>query len=575
MYLPKRRESGRPPRAGPGGPLVAAIAAGLILSTLGCTPGQYASQADKAAYAVIKQKQGLALGEPKPFDITYRPFSAGADKAADQGLLLRGKPIPQGNAPPRALALDECLETAVCNSRSFQTRKEQLYTSALALANLRHDWSLVSGNLLANAGTSRTMRGDSTHSGTGEANLSFARKFASGGVLTLAAGLDAATNFLRISDTAFGSFLQTNLTQPLLRGAWRGFAYEELYRTERDFAYAILEYERFTQTFAVNIATEYYGVLRQRDELQNEMDNLERLRLFTKFDKARAERGIISPVKADQAEQSVLSAEARVQSARQRYSDALDGYKITLGLPIVASIELDKGELEKLKPLPIPFDQPAALRTALRTRPDVLTEYADVRDLERDAEIAADAFNPRLDLVLDISAAGTEPRKPFRTQLHRHTRSASLSFDYALDQTDNRDEYRNALIALTKAERDLEEFLDTVRLNVRRSYRALEQSERTYNIQKAAVALATRRTKLAKREQKLGWATTRDVLEAEDALRSSKNALTSALVSYTTTRLGFLADLGMISVDEQGKIHERNKPFYFDRLRLEERKTDR
>lgn len=217
MYLPKRRESGRPPRAGPGGPLVAAIAAGLILSTLGCTPGQYASQADKAAYAVIKQKQGLALGEPKPFDITYRPFSAGADKAADQGLLLRGKPIPQGNAPPRALSLDECLETAVCNSRSFQTRKEQLYTSALALANLRHDWSLVSGNLLANAGTSRTMRGDSTHSGTGEANLSFARKFASGGVLTLAAGLDAATNFLRISDTAFGSFLQTNLTQPLLR----------------------------------------------------------------------------------------------------------------------------------------------------------------------------------------------------------------------------------------------------------------------------------------------------------------------------------------------------------------------
>jgi len=97
----------------------------------------------------------------------------------------------------------------------------------------------------------------------------------------------------------------------------------------------------------------------------------------------------------------------------------------------------------------------------------------------------------------------------------------------------------------------------------------LVQSERTHRIQQKAFALATRRTKMSRLEQKEGVASTRDVLEAEDALRSSKNALTTALVSYTTTRLNFLADLGMISVAEKGKIHERTEPFYFDRLRVE------
>ncbi len=570
MHAPKPQANRRLHR------LAAAVAAATCLALGGpaCTPAQYAQQADKAAYGVIKQKQGIALGETRPFDITYNPLRPVREPTGQEEILVAGKAIPLGQAPPRKLTLNECLEIAVRSSRSLQTRKEQLFSSALALANLRHQWSLLSGDLLAEAATVRTVRGDSTHSGTAQADLSFAQRFANGGILTLAASLDAITNFLNIRDTSFGSFLDANLTQPLIRGAWRGFAYEELYRAERDFAYAVLEYERFTQDFSVGIATSYHDVLRREDELQNERDNLARLRVQAKFNEAQVKAGLLRRVDADLAEQDVLSAEARVQSALQRYLDVLDSFKISLGLPIVASIELDKAELEQLRTLPIPFPEQEAVRIAMRTRPDVLIQHAIVRDALRNVEIAADQFNPALDLALDISVRGTEPRKPFRVASHRSTRAASLSFDYALDQTNNRDEYRNALIDLSRARRELEGFLDDVRLQVRQSYRALEQSEQTYRIQKAAVALAERRTKLTRLEQKEGLASTREVLEAEDALRSSKNALTSALVSYTTTRLSFLANLGMISVDQQGRIHERNEPFYFDRYLRPERGQD-
>ncbi|KPK85280.1 MAG: hypothetical protein AMJ81_03870 [Phycisphaerae bacterium SM23_33] len=539
----------------------------LMLFAAGCTPAQYARQADGAAYGLVKEKQVLALGEGRAFDITYRPFRAGEAKDLPQEILLRGKPIPVGEESPRTLSLDECLEIAVRNGRRFQTRKEQLYTQALELASLRHDWSLVSGNLSSDASYRRNEEGITIWDGSGQANLSFAQRFATGGVATLAAGLDFATDFLGIKSTTFGSFLEANLTQPLWRGAWRGFAYEGLYRAERDLALGVLDYDRFTQTLAVDTAAAYYRVLQQGDELENETENLKRLEQTAKLVKAKADAGIVSPVEADLAGQDVLVAQARIEVARQGFQNAMDEFKLGLGLPIAASVELDKQELERLEPLPFPFEVGKAIEVAFRARPDVLTRYAALRDAGRDVEIAADAFNPQLDLALGISALGRPPRRPFEVQFHRRVQTAELSFDYSLDQTDNRDNFRRTVIAHERARRELEEFMDNVRLEVRRSYRALVQSKNTYEIQKTSVAQATRRVKLVMLEQKVGRAATRDVLEAEESLRSSKIARTGALVDYVTTRLKFLATLGMISVDEQGRFHERKQPSYLDRYR--------
>ena len=142
----------------------------------------------------------------------------------------------------------------------------------------------------------------------------------------------------------------------------------------------------------------------------------------------------------------------------------------------------------------------------------------------------------------------------------------SVSLQYDIDQTDNRNTYRNALIAMEKAKRDLAEFEDGVRIEVRQAYRTLLRSRRNYDLQVRNVEIAKRRRKLASLQQKEGQASARDVLEAEEALRSAQNGLTSALISYTTTRLTFLASLGMISVNEKGKVNERAEPFRFDRI---------
>jgi len=551
----------------------AGLAAVLCAAAMaGCTPAQYAKQADRDAYRMVREAQGFSLGAARPFEVIYRPY-AGADGPAAKTIRIGEKVIPLTGEKPVTLGLDDCLEIALSNSRNYQTRKETLYAAALALANARRGWNFpVLGGAVTGQADRWVVDGEApAHSATAGGELSLTQRLVHGGELTLGLGIDLVSDLLGWKSTTLGSLLSANVTQPLLRGAWRGLAYEQQYRAERDFVFSVLEYERFTQEFAVDILSRYYAVLRQRDELENERANIERLKETYALTRTLVIGGLRSRIEEDQAEQNLLNARVRFEVNQQGFQDALDRFKVSLGLPVSARVAMDYpgalDELNRIGPKPVAMKEGDALAVALLTRPDVLRSRAAMRDAERDVEIAADAFLPQLDVTLGIFAAGTEPHEAQRIRFHQHTRTAAVTFNYELDQTDNRDAYRGAMIALDQARRGHEEFLDELRLEIRGSYRALTQARRSYDLQKRSVTLAKRRRKLAVLQQKEGQASARDVLEAEDALRRAQNGMTEALISYTTTRLRFLTTLGLVWVDEKGRVHERAEPFKFDRIR--------
>ncbi len=534
----------------------------------GCSPSQYAQQADAAAQESLARGRGLSLSDERAFSVGYDPLTAGGPASA---ISLGAKTITIGKGNPQPLTLAECLEVAFRNSRSFQTRKEDLYSAALAVASSRRSWDYpaLGGDVTGAAERTEVNKGGETNEGAAAVEPTLTQRLADGGVFTLASAVSLATDMLGGEGTTIGSSVAANFTQPLLKGAWNGLAYEATYRLQRDFIFSVYEYERFTQTFATDIVSRYYGVLQQRDQLENERINIERLKRTVALTRLQVEQGGRSRVELDQAEQNVVDAEVRFQQSQQKYQDDLDRFKLTMGLPISADVTLDDRELEALRqagPRDIPFEEEAAIGVALSTRPDVLTQGAKVRDADRNVEIAINNFLPQLDLTVGISARNQGQRDFYDVRFDRHTRSAGVVFNYALDQTVNRDAYRNALIAADRAHRDYTEFIDTVRLEVRQAYRAMVQSRKSYELQQRNVEIAMRRTRLASLQQQSGLLSARDVLEAEEALRTAKNGLVSALISYTTTRLTFLARLGMVRVDERGSVHERTESFRFERI---------
>ena len=554
----------------PAGGWLVAVLLLLLCAARGCTLGWYRKDADRTAYSAIKSAQKATIGKDGAFDVKYEPF--GPEKEKKGQIVIGKKVIPIGPGKVQALGLDECLEIAFRNSRTFQDEKEELYSTALAVASDRRswDWPLLAGTITAEASETRVGKADTTEAGEAQGAPTLTQRLASGGTLILGATLDFATDFLGSDGITIGSILDANFTQPLLQGAWRGLAYEDQYRLERDFLFAVFEYERFTQTFAATVVNEYYSVLQQRDELANEAANIERLKDTLALTRVQAEAGQVSRIQQDQAEQNLINAQVRYETNRERYQSAVDNFKLTLGLPVEAQIEPDyPASLEaliKAGPKPINTQESEAVGIALSVRPDVLTERAELRDAQRDVEIAADNFLPQLDVEFDFSAPSVAPKAFHKTRPGRGTLVNSVTFQYDIDQTDNRNTYRDAMIAMEKAKRDLGEFEDGVRIEVREAYRTLLRSRRNYELQVRNVEIAKRRRKLASLQQKEGQASARDVLEAEEALRSAQNGLTSALISYTTTRLTFLASLGMISVSEKGKVNERAEPFRFDRI---------
>ncbi|MFW6061498.1 MAG: TolC family protein, partial [Planctomycetota bacterium] len=544
------------------------LAALVVVTAAGCA-SYYEKQADEVATDVLHAGREYVLPEDRrAFEVTYRPF----ERTEDGAILAAGKRIevrPGGETTD--LSPNDALRIAIVANRELQDRKEALYSAALAVASGRRGWNhpLLAGPISGDYFDSRTAGGGETSEATGSAAASLTQRFVDGGILTVGTALDLAVDTLA-GGTVAQSLLEANFTQPLLRGAWRGFAYEDQYRRERDFLLRLLAYERFRQTLAADIVTRYYLVLQQRDELQNEQANIERLGRSVALTRALAAGGEVSQIDLDQAVQNLLEARIRHETNVQNYENLLDRFKITLGLPLQANVELDTGALAALKERgkkEIPIEEKNAILVALASRPDVLQERAVVRDTARNVEIAADQFLPALDMELGLSAPGTPPNEWWRIRFHEQTRTAGLRLRYNIDQTENRDQYRNAQLEWARSRRDLNRFTDQVRLDVREAYRELLRADRSYELQQENVRTARRRTRLAEIEQEQGEASVRDVLEAQDALRRAQNGLTQTLISYMTTRLNFLATLGMIRVDGEGRIHEPTDPLEYEQLK--------
>jgi outer membrane protein TolC len=574
----------------------AAVMVGVLSAWMyGCTPKQYAQQADKTGSAAVTAANRTALGKPNKLDITYRPLrsqpttgpASGLNTAANGThsgqpatqpapvpveIRIGNKVIPVGSeGASTPITLEEAMDIAFRNSRDFQTQKEQLFTQGLAVANTRRAWNWTQYGGNASGGVSRTVGGyaDPASSLTGSIGPTIMENFVDGGQLVLGSGLNYASHMTGASETSLGSLLSANFTQPLLQGAWRGLAYENQYRAERNLLLAAYAYQRYTQTFSVTVATSYYSVLQQRDQLENEQANIKRLKQVLALTTSLVQGGERAPLERDQAEQNYLNAQVTFQTLSQNYSDQLDNFKFLLGVPVTARVELDPAEMKKLTQQglrPVTLDEKAAIRLADSARPDVLSTRAALRDADRNIVIAADKFNPQLDVLLSANAGSQPPRKVGVINFSDATRSADLTFNYSLDQTNNRDAYRNAIIAYEKARRDLEGFMDTVTLQVRTNYRALEQSRHSYELQLKNVQIARRLQKLAVLQHQNGEVAARDVLDAEEALRNAEDGLTSALINYTSTRLNFLVTLGLIDVDEKGRLHERDDPDSFERI---------
>ena len=522
----------------------------------GCSAKHYKESADKQVYEILRKKHEMLFGSEEIYEIEQIARDPMADlPRAEKPILEAPEHLRPFEEPPLIISLEKALEIGIYNSRDYQSEKEDVYLSALSLTEKRHEFSTQFSGIISSFWNKRS--GDETYKAEG--GFSISKLLKTGATI----GLNLSTEFLRhlTGDPArtAASVLAVEVIQPLWRGAGRRVATENLEQAERDVVYIIRSFARYKKTFTVNIASSYYRVLQQRDVVRNELSNYNNLMVARDRAEMMAQAGRLPEFQVDQARQDELRAKDRWISALQSYYELLDNFKIDLGLPTDANVDLDDADLQKLVESGITHPEMSAgdaVALALENRLDLKNSEDSVIDIERKVVVAKNSLGADVSLVFETNVT-TKPQTRFAEfRFDQATWSAGLDLDLPFDRLSERNDYRTALISLARVQRNYGLEVDNVKLSVRQAWRALQQARESYEIQKISLTLAKRRVDSTTLLLQAGRADTRDLLESQDALLEAQNALVRALTDHTLARLRFYRDIGTFNVDGKGLWQE-------------------
>lgn len=598
---------------------------GLVLLAMvflaGCSARHYRKSVDRAAYGIVREKQVEAFGRTNQFQVESPadalrqrlllqqdlPYSSEAslgssyldpiehwprDNYLNTNARLQDKETPASSNAPVVLNLVEALQVAARNSRDYQANKEDVFRSALDLDLERDNFRSTFAGLFSGSYDRNQPEidagGETQESFDASSLLSVTKRLKSGAQLTLQLGWDILRLLQPNQFTSHTAFGDASITIPLLRGAGRHIVTEPLTQAERDVLYALYNFENFKRGFAVDVASEYLSVLQRRNQVANAEENYRGLIASSRRARRLLDKGDLPPIQVDQAIQDELSARNRWVSARESYSAALDGFKLRLGLPTDALMELDTDELDKLSrgsaqitagatdieydtevppaDAPIVLEEPSdenagafelpperAIRIALENRLDLRVVHGRVFDAQREVVVAADRLKPELSLFGSASIGGDDSEDLDANNLDY---TALLNLDLPLERTAEAIDYRQSYLALESAVRGLQSLEDAIKLDILNRLRNLREARESLRIQALSVELAKRRVRGANLSLQAGRVEIRDLLEAQEDLLSAQNSLTAARVDYRVAELAMQRDLGVLEVDATGMWKE-------------------
>ncbi len=527
----------------------------------GClTPEKAERDADEAAVALATEMWRRQTGCTNAFNIT-RPADVLtlriALEAVRQGVTNAVFPRIEGVDALRLtngvvrLSLADALRIGARNNRRYQTLKETVYQRAIALDTAQYAFDTTfTGFLLGTLTGSPEINKDYAQGGSG-----MSRKFENGASLAGNMAIDV-TKMIRDDWHSFGWTGDLTATIPLLRGSGRDIVREPLTQAERDLDYALLTFDRYRQTYALSVIRAYYNVLRYAQTHRNSNDNARRLELNWQRAEMMFKAGRMDRIQSDQAKTDLLTARQTVITTQKSYQDALDNFKITLGLAPEAPVALKDEELAKLQAQmeALAKSQPDALsdfpttddalNIALVERRDLAVTRGDVVDAERAVFVAADAL--RADITVEGGATYNAKRRQHKDSVDDTiATTAKLKFSAPWDRRKERNAYRRALIALEQSRRALQEDEDAVKNEVRAGYRDLVAARALYENKVEAYKTACMRVAANDLFMQSGRSSMRDILEAESALLTARNALCSAVIDWRMSDLSLRNAMGI------------------------------
>ena len=498
---------------------------------------------DAHVYQILDETWSGDIGDKSNYRI--------ADLADDPNNIEISVEIPDSGI----LTLPQAVALATARNRVYATEKETLYLTALDQIDVEHLYEPIpfaggKGGLFEDGS-------DRGRGGFGEYGIQqlLATGAQVGGDISLG-WMDIISGDFR---SGFSTVATAMITQPLLRGAGRKVALENLTQAQRNTLYQIRSFNRYRKEFVTSIISEYYLVLELNDQQINARNYYyDLVEVYNNLQK-RARAGRLPQHELEQANQDKLEALSSYAQSRKDYKNALDAFKMLLSVPPNATLSLDMHELEALEKSVsnnLKLSEEYAIEVSLGQRMDLANAADRVNDAERKVEVAADAIRAELNLIGSVTSEtpkrtvfGAEPGELRRT---RDRYELSLELDLPIDRLAEKNAYRRALIDLMQQQRNHQETTDTVILEIRKAYRQMQEARQRYEVEFRSYQLAEKRSKNTLLLLQYDRANTRDLLDARKDFLDARNAATEAIVDYAIASLAFFRDTGTMKIQPDG-----------------------
>ena len=451
---------------------------------------------------------------------------------------------------PIAIDLNRAFQLAQSQGREHRTFEEDYILAAIRLLIERHQWGPRFFHSLQTSVSADQSDGEYTSALNIINELRMTQQLPYGGEFEASLITRAAQQLTTIAGDQYtqSSQLALSASIPLLRDAGM-VAQESLIQAERDLIYAARDYERSRRSLLVDIARDFFSLVAARMNIANQEIQVNSLNNLLEETESKKVAGTRSGFDVSNVEQQLANSRATLINRQESYRLAIDRFKIRLGFPMDAEIEIVPVGLELPDPAVTVAD---ASRKALEYRLDYQNRIDGLVDARRGILVAKNDLLPDLDLGLGATF-DPDPDNP-TDNLSFDSDDAdfamSVTFGLPLDREIERLNLRAAMVRLERQIRSLTEFRDNLILDARRSVRAIDQNILTVRLRTEAIRSNTLR--VIQVEIQRDETSAQERIDALLDLLSSQNARDEAVRDLRTSILEYLLTTGQLRVDRTG-----------------------
>lgn len=330
---------------------------------------------------------------------------------------------------------------------------------------------------------------------------------------------------------------QLSLSMPIYSG---GQLENNIKAAEWGLSGAELDLERTKQNIRNTVSEDYYNILKCSSEVEVYQESVNNLKAHLDNVDAKFRAGVV-------AQKDVLSSEVSLAQGKQQLVSAINDLHVAVatfnndvGLPM----ETETVPREQLSYVKYDRTLPECDEYAQINRPDLFQKQFNFRQKQAEMEAAKSGMRPKVDAAVSRNIGGSSPFKTDSTSSDSWSAGLSLNWNI-LDSGITSAQVNRKKAALHRAEAELKDKLNSVKLEVHTAYLNMRAAEENIKTMQEALSKAQEDYRIELVRYEAGVGTNLEVMDAQDKLVSAKGKYITAMYNYNTSRANLDAAMGV------------------------------